>query len=154
MSIDNEGTASKPAGSLIFSYTVQDDHKAHAAGHLFLGVASDKDGGEVHIWQQRTRIDEQGLTDILNGMFDFPFFMKASEYARQIVSNSHSKGADAVDAPDAVSYQEQFLNATQQHFESIHLKGCHHAAEKDEQGAYLLKSVQDAWSGWRSCVGV
>lgn len=152
MSTDTEGTAIKPAGSLTFSYTVQDDHKAHAAGCHFLGAATDKNGGEVHIWQSRPmHIDEQALTDILNGLFDFPFASKASGFARDIVLNSHSKGAGAT---DAVTFQAEYLNATQHHFESIHLNGCRHAAEKDEKGVYLLKSVQDAWAGWRSCVGV
>lgn len=155
----NIASATKPAGSLSLSYTSQDDEKAHAAGFHFLGAATDKQGVEVHIWQTRqVLVDQQALTDILNGLFDFPYATKAREYARQIVSNSASKGYDVagneLKSEDPARYADEYLHAQQQHFESIFLGGNRHSAEKDEQGEYVLKSVQDAWAGWRRCAGV
>jgi hypothetical protein len=153
MDTNQGGTAIKPNASLSISHTVEDDHKFHAAGCLFVGVAFDRNS-EIHIWQSRAvHVDEQGLADILNGLFDFPFAPKAGDFARQIVANSHCKSKTA-GATEAVSCQSEHLVATQQHFEAIHLNGNVHASEKDEHGVYLLKSVQDAWAGWRSCAGV
>lgn len=155
----NIASATIPAGSLSLSYTTPDDEKAHAAGFHFLGAATDKQGAEVHIWQTRkVLVDQQALKDILNGLFDFPYMKKAGDYASQIVANSASKGYDVTGnelvSGDTVSYAEEYLHAQQQHFESIYLGGNRHSAEKDEQGDYVLKSVQDAWAGWRRCAGV
>lgn len=131
---------------------MQDHQVAHAAGHHFIGAAHDANGREVHIWQTRgVIVDAAGLTDILNGLFSFPYAMKAKDYARAIVSNSVSQG---INCAGAVASQEEYLNATRQHFECIHLGGNRERARCNEHGDYVLPSVQDAWAGWRSCAGV
>lgn len=77
--------------------------------------------------------------------------MKANDYAPAIVSNSVSQGANCA---GAIASQEEYLNATREHFECIHLGGNMERARRNEHDDYVLASVQDAWAGWRSCAGV